>query len=356
MTDLLHIDGSTGIGGGQILRTALSLSTTCKLPFHMESIRMDRDKPGLSAQHLAAVRGAAEICDAEVDGDSMRSTEITFVPGSEPSAGRYTLDVSEVLGSKSAGSVSLLCQTFLLPLVFADGTSHLTLRGGTHVAWSPPAEYLSDVYLPTLEPLGVEAEIDLKRWGFFPEGGGGLEAEIRGNDPGGTLEPMRCMERGDLYVVDAYSAVSNLPDHIRQRQAVEVQNRFDRAGLPVRLEERAPDSPGPGTAVYICARYEHASAAFVSYGRIGKPAEDVGAEAVRAFMEYHRTDEPVQPELADQLLVPLSLASGRSEFRTSEVTGHLRTNATVIESLLDASIHVRGDDGEPGVVSIEPGR
>lgn len=170
MTDqLIRIDGSQGEGGGQILRTALALSIVTGRPVHLFNLRAGRRNPGLAAQHLAGVRAAAQICGAEVEGERVGSTAITFRPGGTAQAGQYAFDISQLAGQSSAGSVTLLLQTLLLPLALADGDSHLVLRGGTHVAWSPPAHYVEWVLLPMLARAGIHASIRLTAWGWYPQ-------------------------------------------------------------------------------------------------------------------------------------------------------------------------------------------
>ena len=135
--DILTLDGSHGEGGGQILRTALSLSAITARPFRLVNIRAGRRKPGLLPQHLSAVRAAAVIAGAAVSGDRLGSTELSFTPSRSPKSGSYVFDVAETAERGSTGSVTLILQTLLVPLTLADGPSTLVLRGGTHAEWSP---------------------------------------------------------------------------------------------------------------------------------------------------------------------------------------------------------------------------
>jgi RNA 3'-terminal phosphate cyclase (ATP) len=150
------------------------------------------------------------------------------------------------------------------------------------------------------------------------------------------------------------SAASNLPAHIRQRQAGRAESLLRKRGIKPTVEVLDPPSPGRGTVVFVFAEYEHACAGFTSYGRIRKPAERVAEEACRAFARYHKRSCPVDVHLADQLLLPLSLANGPSQYAVSEVTQHLLTNAWLIQQFLDVRISVAGREREPGYVTIEP--
>ena len=162
---MIHIDGSQGEGGGQILRTALSLSALLGLPVTIENIRANRPKAGLRPQHLTAVKALKEICGAEVEGMAVDSRRIAFRPG-RVRPGNYFFDVG------TAGSVTLILQALLLPLALAPGPSRIKLRGGTHVPWSPPYHYLAEVFLPTLALMGIQTAVRLGKWGWYPKGGG----------------------------------------------------------------------------------------------------------------------------------------------------------------------------------------
>ncbi|MGD2176976.1 MAG: RNA 3'-terminal phosphate cyclase, partial [Anaerolineae bacterium] len=168
------IDGSHGEGGGQILRTSLTLAVLTEQPVRIDRVRAGRRQPGLRPQHLTAVRAAASICDAELEGDALGSQVVTLVAGGPVRPGEYVFDVTEATEGGSAGSVGLILQTVLLPLALGDGASHLTVRGGTHVAWAPSASYVEHVFLPTVARMGVHAEIDVEQWGFYPVGGGAM--------------------------------------------------------------------------------------------------------------------------------------------------------------------------------------
>ncbi|UCC62087.1 MAG: RNA 3'-phosphate cyclase, partial [Anaerolineae bacterium] len=225
---LLTIDGSYGEGGGQILRSALSLSALLGQPVRLEKIRARRRQPGLRPQHLTAVRALAQICDAEVEGDRLDSRTLTFVPRRPPQAGDYHFNVTDAARGGSAGAVSLILQAVLLPLAMAQGDSTIVLEGGTHVAWSPPVHYLQEVYLPAVAPLGVRASVELERWGWYPQGGGRVVCQVEGlgaavalrPDSGQPrpLTPFHRTERGGLRRIAGFSATSNLPAHIGRRQ------------------------------------------------------------------------------------------------------------------------------------------
>ena len=177
---MLVINGAYGEGGGQIVRTSLALAAILAKPVRLINIRQGRKSPGLAAQHLTAVRAAAMICDARLKGDALGSTELTFEPHSPPIAGLYEFDVAEARQGGSAGAATLVLQTILLPLALAKATSKVTVKGGTHVSWSPSFHYLRDVYLPMIACLGVPAQAELLTWGWYPAGGGEITAGHEG--------------------------------------------------------------------------------------------------------------------------------------------------------------------------------
>jgi RNA 3'-terminal phosphate cyclase (ATP) len=347
------VDGSHGEGGGQILRTALTLAVVTRRPVSVERIRAGRRPPGLRPQHLTALRAAAAICDAELVGDELGSETVTLTPGGPARAGAYTFDVAEAAEGGSAGSVSLVLQTVLLPLSLSGRESELTLRGGTHAAWAPSVSYLEHVFLPTLADVGLQAEIDLEQWGFYPAGGGAVRVRI---PPGnGSLSPIALTERGEVTRVWGIAAVTNLPSHIPQRMANRAENVLSAKGLGARIQPRRLRGAGPGAGVFLFAEYEHAVAGFAAYGRKGLPAERVAEAACERLLAHHDSCAPVDPHLADQLVLPLALAGGVSRLNTSAVTYHLLTNVWVLRQFLDCTVRVDGQPGEPGLVVVHGG-
>src|SRR4030066_1037453 len=185
---MIEIDGSFGEGGGQVLRTSLSLSCLLNKPFRIFNIRKKRKKPGLMPQHLMGIRSLKLISNARVTGDSQGSIELLFEPG-EVKAGDYFFDIG------TAGSTSLLLQAIILPLIFANNTSSLTLKGGTHVPFSPPFHYISGVFIPILNKLGIEVGAKIESYGFYPKGGGKVRVEIM---PSGRIKGVSFLERGGI--------------------------------------------------------------------------------------------------------------------------------------------------------------
>ncbi len=344
---MLTLDGSHGEGGGQILRTALSLSAVTARPFRLMNIRAGRRNPGLMAQHLSALRAAAAICGASLTGDSLGSTELTFAPSHRPRAGFYVVDVAATAGRGSAGSITLILQTLVVPLALAEGASTLTVRGGTHVEWSPPFDDFADAYLPALRRMGFGVEAELKRWGWYPVGGGEAVCTIAGRPPGepgdGFARPIQALERGALRRVSGQAVAANLPVRVPQRMADRAHAALAELGVPIDIAARRVSAACPGAGLFLLGDYQSWAATFSAYGRLGKPAEAVADEAVAALREHHASGAAVDLHLADQLLPPLALAHGASAFTTVRATAHLATNAWVIGAFGVAEVAI-----EPG--------
>ena len=343
----LQIDGAMGEGGGQVLRSALSLSLLTRQPFRLSRIRAKRDRPGLRPQHLAAVKAAARVSSAEVRGDRVGSEKIEFIPGTVQT-GDYFFDIG------TAGATSLVLQTLLLPLALAPSTSRITIRGGTHVPWSPCFHYLDRQWRPFLNDVGIPFDLTMTMAGFYPQGGGELQAQIPG---GARPKPLKLTERGPLRSIRGLSAVGNLPREIAERQRRQALRRLHRL-LPDREPEVVVEelpAASRGTVLLLLAEYDLGQACCFALGARGKRAERVADEAVDALVAFLRSDGSVDPWLSDQLLLPLAVADGPSELRTSEVTEHLLTNAEVIRLFLPVEIGVDGPLGGPANVQVRPG-
>jgi RNA 3'-terminal phosphate cyclase (ATP) len=344
---ILQIDGSYGEGGGQILRTSLSLAAITGQPIRIDRIRAKREKPGLAIQHLTGVRAAAMLCQAKVTGDRVGSTQLEFIPNRAVQAGRYTFDVAQTVGTGSAGAVTLILQTILLPLALVEGESIVTLKGGTFIPWSPPSPYIEQVYLPFLQQMGVQATVELAAWGWYPRGGGELNLQIHGNGNGvGSLKPIELLERGALQQIKGLAIVTELPSHIPQRMASRAQNLLGQAQLKAQIQPRRERGVGAGAGIFLTAEYEQTRTGFGSVGKIGLPAEEVAAIATQELLAFHHNGAPVDAHLADQLLLPTALASAASQYRVTEISTHLITNAWEIEQFglakvtIDQSTHL----------------
>ena len=331
---MLELDGNAGEGGGQILRSALSLSILTGRPFRLRTIRARRSRPGLARQHVAAVRAAATISGARVEGATLGATEIVFEPRGVVT-GDYRFDVG------SAGSATLVLQTVLLPLLTAPEPSMLVIEGGTHNPWAPPFEFVERVFAPLIARMGARLDVKLDRHGFHPAGGGKLHAHI---EPAERLRPLTHERRGEIRRITATAVLAGLPAHVAEREIRVLKRRLGlhrRDCGTVELEPRR----GPGNVVMVEVEAEHARELFTAFGEKGVRAEDVAESVARETEDYLRVDAPVGKHLADQLL--LLLAVPGTSFVTGELSPHARTNAEVIRAFLPVTIEEQavGDGG-----------
>lgn len=357
------IDGSYGEGGGQLVRTALVLSVLSGTSVRITDVRAGRGTPGLRPQHVTAVRALAAVSDAETEGAHPESPELLFRPRTAPRGGSYDFDVADAAPDGSAGSTPLLVQALLLPLAFAEEASTVTLRGGTHVPWSPSYHYLDEVYGPILRGMGLYSDFRLHEWGFYPAGGGRITVQVDPLAPasstgssetsgGRGLRAIELLDRGSLRSVRGTAVASNLPSHIPQRMSDRARSLLgDRVTRPD-VQPLRVTGAGPGAGIFLTAEYEHVSAGFMALGQKGKPSEEVAEEAVEALIAFHESEGVVDRHLGDQLLLPAALAEGTTTYRTERVTSHLLTARRLIEKLTAAEIEVTSDVGRPGFVKV----
>jgi len=339
---MIEIDGSLGEGGGEILRSALTLSLVTQSPLRLFNIRARRSRPGLQPQHLQAVKAAVQVGEAKFSGAEIGSGEILFEPRAIR-AGTIDFDIG------TAGSAPLVLQTILVPLSLAGEESRISITGGTHIRWSPCFHYLDLNWRPFMERAGFDFEITMERAGFYPRGGGLIHTFIR---PVNKIHPLQALKRGSLLSVDGISAIANLDIRIAQRQRDQALDRLKGLGCNAEIEITRLEAPSPGTLLLLLARYEHSQCCFFSLGERGKPAEQVADEAVDQLEFFATTNGAVDHYLADQLILPLALAEGKSQLRTSMITSHLLTNSEVVQRFLPVNIKFCGKPGAPGVIEI----
>jgi RNA 3'-terminal phosphate cyclase (ATP) len=324
------LDGSRGEGGGQILRSALSLALVTGQPFRIHSIRAGRAKPGLKRQHLAAVLAAQRVGSARVSGATLGSSELVFEPGAIQT-GQHRFAVG------SAGSASLVLQTILPALWSASAPSTVEIEGGTHNPLAPPADFVRDVFLPVLARLGPRVELEIVRYGFFPAGGGLLRATITP----APLRPIELTERGERTLHRARCLVANLPPVVAARELAIVRREFGWG--PGQLEEARVAGPGPGNVLSIELGFEHVRELVSAFGERDRASEFVAKEACAAAQTYLEHDAPVGEHLADQLVLPFALAGG-GRFRALPLSLHATTNIELVREWLGGRIDVASDE------------
>ena len=329
---MITLDGSTGEGGGQILRTSLALSMITGQPFHIHHIRAKRPKPGLMRQHLVCVQAAAQICNAQVDGAQLNATAFTFTPATVK-AGAYRFEIS------SAGSCMLVLQTILPALLLSDKPSSIFLSGGTHNPMAPCFDFIEQCFAPILRQMGVGVQMKLRKHGFYPAGGGQVEVEIT---PAITLQPFELTVRGDLTSSSVDCVIAAIPASVANRQLKLISEQADFRGDQLRTKVLS-HREGPGNALIATLRYEHITELIAHYGERALSSEQVVQRVVSDLRAYQISGAPVGPHLADQLMIPMAIAKG-GKFNTTEITEHTRTNAQVIEMFLPVKFSIQSND------------
>lgn len=329
----LQIDGAYGEGGGQLVRTAAALAALTGRAIRVDNIRARRDKPGLAAQHLTAMRAVATLCDADVSGMELRAQQIEFNPRALR-GGEFHFDVG------TAGSITLVLQAVLPALIAGRERAHVVVVGGTDVRWSPPVDYLREVMLPLIRRVGAKVTLEVGRRGYYPRGGGEVHADIIP----APLRSIQLNEMGELESLNARVHVSNLPSHIAERMRDAMVARLEptaRQAVRVEMLSLGPeDAVGPGGAVVAWARTRHT---FLGAGRVaerGIRAEELGDAVGRGLAADLMAGVTLDLHASDQLLVYLALAGGRSLFKTHRLSSHARTAMWLIEQFLPVRFQV----------------
>ncbi|BAP43682.1 RNA 3'-terminal-phosphate cyclase [Pseudomonas sp. StFLB209] len=326
MKNVIELDGA--IGGGQVLRSALSLSMITGQPLHIHNIRARRSRPGLLRQHLTAVLAAAEICTAHTEGAQLHSQSLSFVPG-PVRGGDYRFSIG------TAGSCSLVLQTLLPALLQAPAPSRVNVTGGTHNPLAPPADFLQRAFVPLLQRMGAQVELELLRHGFVPAGGGELQAIIQPS----ALQPLQLNERGRVLARRATALSAAVAGHVAERELGRAARRLDLQ--PAELLRQVLDAErGPGNALLLEFTCEHLTELFSALGQASLRAEKVADLAVDGARRWLASEAAVAEHLADQLLLPMALAGGGS-FSTTHVSEHLQSNISVIECFLPVRFECR---------------
>lgn len=334
--DIVKLDGA--IGGGQVLRSALSLSMLSGQPFHIHSIRARRSRPGLLRQHLTAVQAAAQICSAEIQGAELGSQQLSFRPGSIR-GGDYRFAIG------SAGSCTLVLQTLLPALLRGDAPSTLHIAGGTHNPLAPPADFLLLAWLPLLRRMGARVNMQLLRHGFAPAGGGAIAVQVEPS----ALFPLHLGEPGKEIHRQAKALLAGVPGHVGERELAQIARRLKWPQEELKFTWLEQDE-GPGNALLLEIACEQVTEVFSACGQSGTRAEQVADRAIDQARDWLQSRAAVAEHLADQLLLPMAMSGGGS-LTTPRMTEHLESNIQVLRQFLP--IDIRTGKTDRGALLIE---
>jgi RNA 3'-terminal phosphate cyclase (ATP) len=384
--DYLLIDGSYGEGGGQIVRTAVSLSAITGKPIQITNIRSKRDKPGLRTQHFSAVKAVADLFHAKVENLKVGADWIRFIPPHDNhsfgSTDYFDYGITKIdIGT--AGSIVNVLMT-IIPAISFSGISHdLQIVGGTDVQYSPTIDYLRYIVREIYASIGINFDIDIIRRGYYPKGGGIVNAQIKAIDvpaqklsttssqlsdldwkiknihnasgisesivpaAAPTISIVRAPSPELMKIKIASVCSQQLPKHVAERQLSSAISNLTNNGVvtyddslfTITCENSL--SPGSSILVFSISRNDNddnGDGWYIggdSIGQRGKRAETVGIEASNRFLQNYLKNVPVDYLLADMLLVPLSLIKGRNRFRVAKITEHLKTNLYVVSRIVD---------------------
>ena len=323
---MLEIDGSYGEGGGQILRTAVSLSAITKIPIKVTNIRSNRPNPGMQASHLEAVNSVAQLCRAKTTA-RLGDTYVTFEP-KKIEGGNFFINIG------TAGAISLVLQSLILPSLHAEKPVILRIHGGTHVKWSPSMDYMTNVFSYYMEKIGVPMHIAIENYGFYPSGGGTVDVAITPSTP----KPLDLTQRGKELKTEIISVASSdlKKADVAERQILGAE-RF------VKFHKKSTSyvpASCPGSAVHAQVLFDNCLLGASAIGEKSLAAQSVGAAAGQSLRKQIDSEACIDEFMADQLLPFLAIAKGSSTVKVADITDHVRTNMWVIEQFLPVDFEI----------------
>ena len=339
---MIEIDGSYGEGGGQIVRTALALSTITQKPFRVINIRKGRKQPGLKAQHVTAVKALQQICGAKTSEVELGATELTYTPG-KIKGGKFSFDIG------TAGSITLLLQAILPPLLFAPKKVTITITGGTAGKWQAPVEYFQHVLLPNIQRFCKSIDCRILKRGYFPKGGGQVVVEVTPLKSLKEVTPINLVERGELVQIKGVSHAAQIlaMRKVSERQAQAAEMLLKKYDVPLDIQTEYQETLCAGSGILVWARFaadDEPSTVLGAdgLGERGVLAEDVGKQAAKQLIKEIDSGAAADKHLGDQLLPFMALLPG-STIVASEISQHSKTNMWVIEKFLPVKFSVDGN-------------
>lgn len=336
---MIEIDGSYGEGGGAIVRNAIALSALTLKPINIKNIRANRPKPGLMPQHFNSIKAVAQLSGAKYDKLNVGSSEILFEPR-KIEGGQFEIDI------KTAGSITMVLQAFMIPAAFANAKVEITIKGGTDVKWSPPVDYLQNITLKILEHIGYNAKIDLIRRGHYPRGGGIVKVTI---NPVKKLKPFSFLDL-EIDKIKGISHAVKLPEHVAIRQAESAEKILKINGFDAEIEiQHSDDTLGPGSGIVLWTEGK-SRVGGSSIGERGLRAEKVGQKAADELLYHIKKGAALDQYMGDQI-IPYMAIAGNSKIKTAELTNHAVTNVYIVKKIMNKQFNINGNLGETAIIN-----
>ena len=343
-SDLIKIDGSYGEGGGQILRTAISVSAITGKPIEVTNIRANRTNPGLRPQHLAGIKIIADLFHAKSENLKVGAEWIRFSPSDKFEGGSIKFDIG------TAGSIPLILMTVVPAVSLTNNSLEIEVTGGTDVKASPTIDYIKHIVAKSYLSIGPKFSVDVLKRGYYPKGGGVVQCTVKPCKKPGTIELLAAGYLEPKII----SVCSQLPIHVAKRQVSSALIALEKKDIRCSNYTASIEtsiSPGSSILVYSASDF----GPYVggdSIGEVGKRAEAVGTEAAIRFLDSTLAQATVDPFLADMLVLPLALSKGRSRYRVARVTQHLLTNLHIVSEIVRCKYSLEQQEGSY-VVTIE---
>jgi RNA 3'-terminal phosphate cyclase (ATP) len=325
-------------GSGTLLRYSAALAVLTGEPLHMNQIRVKRDKPGLRPQHLEALRACSSFCSGRLEGDEVGSQEILFYPGRSLPGGEFNWDIG------TAGSTTMLAFTVAPLALFADTSSHFIITGGLFQDFAPSAFHMQNVLFPLLRRMGAEAQLQILRPGYVPEGQGSLSIDVMPLD--GMLQPLRMLDQGNVVRIGGIALSSHLEkERVSERMSGESLKLLKGYGYSASIES-IEDSSAVQRGAALALWAETDTGCIIGADRAGKRgrrSENIADFVVNSLMEDISTGATTDRHLCDQLILFAALAGGRTEYVVPRVTDHIASNLWLVEKMLGTKSHIENN-------------
>jgi len=313
--NFLKINGGYGEGGGQIIRSAITLSCITKQPIHLENIRKNRKDEGLRPQHLTAIIILQKIANAKVIDAKIGSTELKFIPGNIEN-----LELTEDV--KTAGSISLILQVLIPVVAISQKKLSLTIKGGTDVLWSPSMDYTQYVLKEAYSRIGINFSIKLTKRGYYPKGGGEIKLEVYPS----KIKSINFSQRktNNLKLICTFSKISR--EIIIEKLKI-IEKKISKTNFNVEVEIKEEKAIDSGASLLLYSIDENSIIGMD--GLFNKKTQNFDLD----FDKFINNSTGMDENLADMLVVPASLGVKKTVFQVKEITKHLETNLFVTSKI-----------------------